>query len=30
MDLIGWGIGIVGIGMGIYGVVDARRERDGA
>ncbi|KAB0650291.1 hypothetical protein [Burkholderia diffusa] len=27
MDLIGWGIGIAGILVGVYGVVDARRER---
>lgn len=27
MDLIGWGIGIVGVVIGILGIVDARRER---
>jgi hypothetical protein len=27
MDLIGWGIGIAGLLVAVYGIVDARRER---
>lgn len=27
MDLIGWGIGLIGIAVAVYGIWDARRER---
>jgi len=27
MDLIGWGIGLSGVAVAIYGIADARRER---